>query len=77
MHWLLAIPRAYRPVHVGIVQSIVWVIAFFAILFTGAMPTFGFMAMTHRYQWRLASYVWFMRGDYPPFKLVAVGQDPG
>ena len=79
VHWLLAIPQVIVLYALGIVQSIVWVFAFFAILFTGAMPEslFGFMAMTHRYQWRLASYIWFMRESYPPFEFVTVGQDPG
>ena len=57
VHWLLAIPQVIVLYASGFVQSVVWVIAFFAILFTGAMPEslFGFMAMTHRYQWRVAS----------------------
>jgi hypothetical protein len=79
VHWLLAIPQVIVLYALGIVQSIVWVIAFFAILFTGAMPEslFGFMAMTHRYQWRVASYIWFMREGYPPFEFMTVDQDPG
>jgi hypothetical protein len=78
VHWLLAIPQLIVVYALGIVQSIVWILAFFAILFTGKMPDsfFGFMAMTHRYQWRVGSFTLFMREGYPPFEFLTVGPDP-
>jgi len=79
VHWLLAIPQFIVLYALGIVQSVLWFLAFFAILFTGRMPEsfFGFMAMTHRYQWRVATYALFMRESYPPFEFPSVGPDPG
>jgi Domain of unknown function (DUF4389) len=79
VHWILVIPQLIVLYALGIVQSVVWVIAFFAILFTGKMPDslFGFMAMTHRYQWRVGSFSLFMREGYPPFEFLSVAQDPG
>src|ERR1700733_16282370 len=63
VHWLLAIPQLIVLYALGIVQYIIWILSFFAILFTGRMPDsfFGFMAMTHRYQWRGGTYYLFMR----------------
>jgi small-conductance mechanosensitive channel len=79
VHWLLIIPQAIVVYALAIVQNIIWILSFFAILFTGRMPEsfFGFMAMTHRYQWRVGSYYLFMREAYPPFEFQTVGQDPG
>jgi hypothetical protein len=78
VHWLLAIPQVIVLYALGIVQSVIWVLSFFAILFTGKLPDsfFGFMAMTHRYQWRVTSYLLFMREGYPPFEFPSVGPDP-
>ncbi|HVT41670.1 MAG TPA: DUF4389 domain-containing protein [Acidimicrobiales bacterium] len=79
VHWLLAIPQIVVLYALLIVQNIIWILAFFAILFTGRMPDsfFGFMAMTHRYQWRVATYQLFMREPYPPFEFQTVASDPG
>ncbi len=79
VHWLLAIPQLIVIYALGIVQNVVWILSFFAILFTGRMPDsfFGFMAMTHRYQWRVATFSLFMREAYPPFEFETVGPDPG
>ena len=78
VHWILAIPQL---VVVYIVNSMLGVLAFiawFAILFTGAIPTglFDFMAMALRYQWRVTSYLYFMRESYPPFEFDALSADP-
>jgi hypothetical protein len=37
---------------------------------------FGFNAMVLRYQWRVGSYVMFMREDYPEFAFPTEEQDP-
>src|SRR5580700_10256211 len=57
VHWLLAIPQVVVLYALGLVQYVVWILSFFAILFTGRMPEsfFGIMVLTHRYQWRVAS----------------------
>ncbi len=78
VHWLLAIPQLIVLYALGIVQGVLWFLSFFAILFTGRMPEsfFGFMAMTHRYQWRVTTFALFMRESYPPFEFPTVGPDP-
>jgi hypothetical protein len=79
VHWLLAIPQVLVLYVLNAVQGIVWIISFFAILFTGALPEglFGFHVMTMRYQWRVASYLLFMREEYPEFAFPMEGADPG
>jgi hypothetical protein len=79
VHWLLAIPHIIVLYALLLVQRVVYVIAWFAILFTGEMPEglFGFNAMALRYQWRVTTYLLFMREDYPPFEFPNMGADPG
>jgi hypothetical protein len=79
VHWLLAIPQLIVLYALGLVQNVVWILSFFAILFTGNMPEsfFGIMVLTHRYQWRVSSYILFMRESYPPFEFPTTGPDPG
>jgi hypothetical protein len=79
VHWLLAIPQIIVLYALGIVQYVVWILSFFAILFTGKMPEgfFGLLVLTHRYQWRVGSYLFFMRESYPAFEFPTAGQDPG
>jgi Domain of unknown function (DUF4389) len=79
VHWLLAIPQVIVLYALGLVQSVVWILSFFSILFTGRMPEsfFGIMVLTHRYQWRVTSYILFMRESYPPFEFPTTGPDPG
>jgi hypothetical protein len=79
VQWFLAIPHFVVLYVLAIVQRVVFIISFFAILFTGKMPDglFGFNAMVLRYQWRVTSYAWFMREDYPEFAFPTEGTDPG
>lgn len=79
VHWILAIPQVFVIYVVNSVLGVLAFIAWFAILFTGSIPRglFDFMAMALRYQWRVLSYVYFMREPYPPFEFDAVSLDPG
>jgi hypothetical protein len=79
VHWLLAIPQILVLYVLSAVQGVVWLISFFAILFTGKLPEglFGFHVMTMRYQWRVYSYLLFMREPYPEFVFPMEGNDPG
>ena len=54
------------------------VISWFAILFTGKLPPglANFQAMYLRYTLRTATYLGFLREDYPPFGFATVDQDP-
>lgn len=79
VHWFLAIPQLVVVYIVNSVLGVLAFIAWFAILFTGAIPQglFDFMAMALRYQWRVTSYLYFMRESYPPFEFDALSADPG
>jgi len=79
VHWLLVIPHWVILYVLGFVQSIVYVVSWFAILFTGKLPEglFGFTVMTMRYRWRVTTYLLFMRESYPEFAFTTTGQDPG
>ena len=78
VHWFLAIPQLVVVYIVNSVLGVLAFIAWFAILFTGNIPKglFDFMAMALRYQWRVTSYVYFMRESYPPFEFDALSADP-
>jgi Domain of unknown function (DUF4389) len=70
--WLLAIPHylALMALSLGAVFSVV--IAWFAILFTGAYPRglFEFVVGVHRWWVRVAAYAFMLVTDrYPPFSL--------
>jgi hypothetical protein len=68
VHWLLAIPHVIVLWFLGIASGVLTFLAWFAILFTGRIPRgmFDFMVMVHRYQWRVTSYLYWMREPYPP-----------
>jgi len=69
--WLLAVPHYVVLFFLAIAALVVWVIAFFAILFTGAYPRgmFDFVVGVLRWGNRVNAYVFFMRDEYPPFSL--------
>ena len=69
--WLLAIPHYIVLALLFIVALLFWVIAWFAILFTGRFPRgmFDFIVGTLRWNYRVTAYVVFMRDEYPPFSL--------
>jgi hypothetical protein len=79
VHWLLSIPHFVVLYVLALVQRVIFIVSFFAILFTGKMPEglFGFNAMVLRYQWRVTSYAMFMREDYPEFAFPMESEDPG
>ena len=61
----------------GIAAGVLWIISFFTILFTKKNPFLGFQAMVLRYQWRVFSYVYWMRNEYPPFEFTVTARDNG
>jgi hypothetical protein len=79
VHWLLAIPHLIVLYVLDFVQFVAWVIAWFAILFTGNMPEslFNLITMVIRYQWRVTTYMAFMREPYPPFDFSLTAEDDG
>ncbi len=69
--WLLIIPHFLVLLVLGLVVSVIWVIAFFVILFTRRYPQglFEFVAGFFRWLYRVNAYYYLMRDEYPPFSL--------
>ena len=77
--WLMAIPHMVVLYVLQVVMSLVTFVAWFAILFTGAYPRgmFDLTAMVLRYQWRVTSYILWLRDPYPAFEFTTSAADPG
>ena len=70
--WLLAVPHIIVLFFLYIVALVVWVIVWFAILFTGRFPRglFDFLVGVSRWSLRVNAYaLLLLRDDYPPFSL--------
>jgi len=71
LKWILAIPHYLILYALNIVFEIISLIAFFAIIFTGAYPRslFDFAVNTQRWRMNLVGYVTLIRDEYPPFSF--------
>ena len=71
LKWILAIPHYLIIYALNIVFNIISLIAFFAIIFTGAYPRslFDFAVNTQRWRMNLVGYVLLIRDEYPPFSF--------
>jgi len=69
--WLLAIPHLVILYFLQLAQLLVWLISFFAILFTGRFPEglFTFQVGVLRWNSNVNAYLWLLRDEYPPFSL--------
>ncbi|HZQ83787.1 MAG TPA: DUF4389 domain-containing protein [Acidimicrobiales bacterium] len=69
--WLLIIPHAVVLFFVGIGAFVAWLIAAFAVLFTGRwpQPLRDLVVGTIRWQLRVNAYVYLLTDQYPPFSL--------
>ena len=67
--WLLAIPHFIILYALGIVSSVILVIAFFTILFTKRFPRglFDFVVNVNRWNANAFAYYGLLRDEYPPF----------
>jgi len=74
--WLLGIPHYIILAFLWIAFVVVWIIAFFAILFTKKFPKglFNFNVGVLRWTWRVGFYSYEALGTdkYPPFTLKSV-----
>ena len=68
---ILAIPQLIVVAVLGIAALVVWVIAFFAVLFTGRWPEGlrSFVVGVMRWSTRVGAYVLLLTDEYPPFSL--------
>lgn len=69
--WLLIIPHLIVLSILGFVMMIVYVLAWFAILFTGRYPRgmFDFTTGVLRWTHRVNVYYWLFTDAYPPFTM--------
>ena len=79
VNWLLAIPHVIVLYFLGLVASVVGLISWFVILFTGNLPLglANVQMMYIRYWLRTYTFIDFLREDYPPFAFNALAADPG
>lgn len=79
VHWLLVIPHLFMSYLLGLLRGILQLLSFFTILFTKQIPRsfYDLIVMTLRYQWRITTYMLFMRESYPPFEFEPGTDDDG
>jgi hypothetical protein len=68
---ILVIPQLIVLSILGLVAFLAWVIAFFAVLFTGRWPEGlrTFVVGVMRWSTRVTAYLYLLTDEYPPFSL--------
>jgi hypothetical protein len=77
-NFVLAIPHFIILYALQGVRSALTFVSFFTVLFTKQIPEgiFRFIVMVDRYQWRVSTFAFFMRNEYPKFEFEMVMADP-
>jgi hypothetical protein len=78
-NYIMGIPHLVWLYILNAVAGLVVFVAWFVVLFTGRLPEgMGtFVAGVHRYQWRVFTFVMFLRQPYPAFGLPSGYAEPG
>ncbi len=79
VNWVLFIPHAIIVGVMRYVVGVVWIIYWFALLFTGRLSNgmYGFMCMYERYSLRAQSFLLGFTENYPPFDFQVGADDNG
>lgn len=79
VHWLLAFPHLLIAGALSSLGSVVALVSWFIIVFTGSLPPAiaSLQCLVIRYHVRSTSYVLWLREPYPDFDFTMSGQDPG
>jgi hypothetical protein len=69
--WLIIIPNLIALLFVYIVMEIIWIVAWFVILFTGKFPKgmYDFIVGGTRWGYRVNAYLFLLTDKYPPFSM--------
>jgi hypothetical protein len=78
-NYIMAIPHLIILYVLNFVALVAEIFAWFTIVFTGSMPAGAgnFIAGVHRYQWRVLTFMLFLREPYPAFGVPSGYADPG
>jgi Domain of unknown function (DUF4389) len=68
---LMVIPHLLVLIFVSIAAWVVWIVGFFAVLFTGTWPEGlrNFAVGALRWSTRVSAYLYLLTDEYPPFSL--------
>jgi hypothetical protein len=78
-NYILGIPHLVVLYVLNIVAGLAIIAAWFVVLVTAQMPPGlgGFIAGVHRYQWRVGTFLFYLREPYPAFAVPSGYADPG
>lgn len=79
VHWAMSIPVLIFAIAPIILAIVGWVVAWFAILFTGRMPVMAhnFITLWLRFYYRLYAFLFGLTTAYPPLTFSPGGTDDG